>query len=516
MKRIALLLLVCVNLLGGVNLAQGQVRIHNTSDNIAIAGQVLDSAGEVYVNPDSVEITVIFQDGTEAFAATWYNTADAQAADVGSYLVYDAAFDDIDGAKGLGRYEILAKFTYIDQDQAKTWDEMRTLWVTYDSVVIDGSVLAGLSNAISATTIAASAIGQSEIATDAIDADAIKMAAIGQSEIGQFAIDADAVHADLIDKFWNEPRAGHTTQDSYGAGLDTLIANVEAVKSKTDGLNFIGGDVKATLDGELVAVSGFSAGAITASAFADNAIQPGKIAQGTADKIGFYTWNMSHDTAAHFHDSAFGAQWHGWQAGGEGGAGAIPCTLQVVITSGADTTALQGAFLRVYNSDETATAATGTSDANGRAVFSLDAGTFHVYGYQGGYSFVPQPDTVTVSAGGVTDTLWATPFDPGSPATADLCRVYGWVNDLSGADIAGASVRTRVAASPLRLGNLVISPYKLTTTTDSTGYWFLDVIPSGDLTPDTTSYRFEIRYGSGAILRRRVVVPDSTQWFFTW
>jgi hypothetical protein len=198
------------------------------------------------------------------------------------------------------------------------------------------------------------------------------------------------------------------------------------------------------------------------------------------------------------------------------GNGAIPCTLFVVTAVGGDTVALQGVFLRVYNSSETATAAAGTSDANGRTIFTLEETDYLVYAYQSGYEFSPLPETVTVGTDGTTDTLWGAAFDPGSPATADLCRVYGWVYNLSGDTLNGATVNARVIQSPLRFQNVVVSPYKLTTTTDSTGYWRLDLFPSASLTPDTTRYEFTIRFASGAILRRKVAVPDSAQWLLSW
>ena len=198
------------------------------------------------------------------------------------------------------------------------------------------------------------------------------------------------------------------------------------------------------------------------------------------------------------------------------GNGAIPCTLFVMKSNGGDTTALQGVFVRAYNTAETATAAGGTTDANGRVIFSLEAATFHVYGYQSGYLFSPLPETVAVGPSGVTDTLWAIPFDPGIPTAASLCRVYGWIRNLGGDTLAGATIQARITQSPLRYGNLVISPYEMTTTADSTGYWHLDLFPSSTLTPDNTLYEFTIRLSSGAILHRKLTVPNTPQWLLTW
>ncbi len=198
------------------------------------------------------------------------------------------------------------------------------------------------------------------------------------------------------------------------------------------------------------------------------------------------------------------------------GNGAIPCTLFVMRPNGSDTTALQGVFVRVRNSTETATAAGGTTDANGRIIFTLETSTYHAYGYQTGLLFAPQPETLVVGMNGVSDTLWAAQYDPGTPATASVCRVYGWVRNLRGDTLSGATIQARIAQTPLRFGNLVISPYEMTTATDSTGYWFLDLFPTSTLTPNNTQYEFTIRFASGAILHRKLTVPDSSQWLLTW
>ena len=196
------------------------------------------------------------------------------------------------------------------------------------------------------------------------------------------------------------------------------------------------------------------------------------------------------------------------------GDGPAACTLFVMRDLGADTVAVPGVALRVYNAGETATLATGETDANGRIVCSLIADTVRVLGALTGYSIAAA--TVPINLSGANDTLWATAFDPGSPASASLCRVYGWVYNLSGDTIPDASVRARIVDSPLHSGAAIISPYELTTTTDSSGYWFLDLIPSSTLTPDTTRYEFTIRFPSGAILRQRLAVPDTSEWLLSW
>lgn len=198
------------------------------------------------------------------------------------------------------------------------------------------------------------------------------------------------------------------------------------------------------------------------------------------------------------------------------GSGAYPCTLYVMRVNAGDTFAVQGVALRIYNSSETATAAFAITDANGRGIVSLDADSFHVYGYRAGLLFADQPLPVVTTAQGGNDTLWAVSFDPGNPPMPDLCRVHGWVQSLGGVSVDSATVQARIVNPALRFQNVVISPYELTATTDTAGYWYLDLFPSATLDPDTTQYEFTIRYSSGAILRRRVAVPDTTQWQLTW
>ncbi|MFH1893903.1 MAG: hypothetical protein ABIK83_14620 [Candidatus Zixiibacteriota bacterium] len=196
------------------------------------------------------------------------------------------------------------------------------------------------------------------------------------------------------------------------------------------------------------------------------------------------------------------------------GSGAYACSLYYF--NAADSSAIQGVYARVMNSSQTATSAIGITDSDGLVVMSLDDALYHVWSYRVGYIFSPLPDSVVVSAPSIVDSIWATYFDPGSPSSPSLCRVYGWVRDLSGDGITGATVAANVRQSPLRYGSMIISPYFESTVTDTSGYWYLDLIPSGDLDPSTTSYTFSIYYKNGAIAVKSATVPDSTSWVLDW
>ncbi len=197
-----------------------------------------------------------------------------------------------------------------------------------------------------------------------------------------------------------------------------------------------------------------------------------------------------------------------------GGGGAYACSLYCFDAS--DTSAVQGVAVRVLNSAQNATIGLAASDVSGLAVFSLDAASYKIWSFLAGYIFGPMPQELLVDAPSAVDTLWAVPFDPGAPPEPGLCRVYGWVLSLAGEPIEGATVTASLRKPPVRYGPTVLSPFVEWTTTDSTGYWFIDLIPSSDLVPSNTSYHFSIFHEKGAIAVRDVAVPGISTWEFQW
>ncbi len=196
------------------------------------------------------------------------------------------------------------------------------------------------------------------------------------------------------------------------------------------------------------------------------------------------------------------------------GTGAYACTLYAFEST--TQSAVQGVFMRALNSQESATAAIGETNSDGRLLLSLDAAEYHVLPYLTGYDFGTLPKPVTVAASGGCDTIWASRFEPGQSSNMALCRVYGYVHTLGAGGLESVVVTARIGKSPLQAGGAVVSPYAVSTATDSSGYWFLDLIPSSDLQPDDTKYDFTFYYSSGTILRKQVAVPDSTSYWLKW
>ncbi len=192
------------------------------------------------------------------------------------------------------------------------------------------------------------------------------------------------------------------------------------------------------------------------------------------------------------------------------GAGTGASQVSIITKQSSDSAEICGAQVQILNLTQTSTLGLLSTDASGKAAFALDNDTLLVRMYKPGWIF-NVPETLIVS--GNTDTIYyADPFDPGSPPSADLCRVYGWIKDIQNLPLSGAKIEASIKAVPLRYQGVVISPYFKSATTDSDGYWYLDLYPNSILSPDATQYEFLIYSTQGTILRLKAVVPEQSSW----
>jgi len=193
------------------------------------------------------------------------------------------------------------------------------------------------------------------------------------------------------------------------------------------------------------------------------------------------------------------------------GGGTEPETL--IVMSAADSTLIQGARTTIRTLDQSTVKVDGfTTDVNGKLIVDLDPASFFVAVTANNYSLLL--DTLPVAPGGGTDTLWLTEFNPGSPSTPDLCRVYGWVYDLSGLPLSEVTVAAEIPAEyhPVKYSGAIITPFKKMTTTDANGYWQIDLFPNSLLSDQNSRYSFRIEYPSGVVYRTKIEVPDFSSW----
>ncbi len=175
---------------------------------------------------------------------------------------------------------------------------------------------------------------------------------------------------------------------------------------------------------------------------------------------------------------------------------------------------IPGVAVVVRNLEQTALLAAGCTDAGGEVAFNLDSDTLILVATGTCYQFEAF-DTIAVAGTGV-DTLYGEKFDPGTPFSPQLCRVYGWVYLPNGEPEIGAIVTAQLPLGVVRSGQVIVSPRAVTTETDSIGYFYLDLIPSDSLQPPTTMYEMTVSRSDGAILRERLPVPAAPNWRIDW
>jgi hypothetical protein len=193
------------------------------------------------------------------------------------------------------------------------------------------------------------------------------------------------------------------------------------------------------------------------------------------------------------------------------GGGTEACTLFVRQDS---TAPIQSARIVIRTLDQSATKVPGLfTDVNGKGIAELDPASYFISITANNY--VPLVDTLVVSQN-ATWLFNMDPYDPGNPPAPDLCRVYGWVYDIGGENLADVTVSAEIPSDyqPVKYGDVIITPFKKSTCSDSTGYWEIDLFPNSVLSQPDSKYQFVIEYPSGVILKSKAAVPDTVTWQF--
>lgn len=193
------------------------------------------------------------------------------------------------------------------------------------------------------------------------------------------------------------------------------------------------------------------------------------------------------------------------------GGGTEPETL--IAFSVEDSSRIQGARISVRSLDQSTLKVSGlVTDSNGKLLLALDPDSFWVEITAN--SFNQTLDTIIVTEGGGTDSLFMGRFDTGVPPEPGLCRVYGWVYDISGDSLSGVTITAEISREyhPVRYGNAVITPFSLSTLSDSSGYWQIDLIPSALLSDPEIKYMFTVKSNLGVIYRTKKIVPQFPGW----
>ena len=194
-------------------------------------------------------------------------------------------------------------------------------------------------------------------------------------------------------------------------------------------------------------------------------------------------------------------------------------TINIYTKNAADSAAISCFTVEVYDSSSGEAQGGKQTDNNGLATFSLDDDTYTIHLKKTPWTLT-SPQYLTVTADDDT-TYYATAFAPGSPASASMCRIYiNDVRNLQGGEVAGCKLLAEIPSKyqPVTLGEAIRIPARVGATSDNSGYVYLDVYRSTDLTAgDGTSTVKYILYfqdasGTTRAMKEEVEIPDQATW----
>ena len=352
-------------------------------------------------------------------------------------------------------------------------------------------------NGITGAKIADNAIGSTELAADAITASEIQDGAITSSKFAAGAITSTSIATDAIG-------AAQIAANAITSSEAPDLANLDATVSSRSNFNVAS-------DSVIVDMSSFNI-ALDNDTTLVNFLRAGIGGGGGSDSTSIARWVWNTPQSNHTVSGTFGRYLDGPVSGISGGGGLY--AFRIVVYDSSSLQVVPGVRVTIRNLAQTALISTAVSSSQGSVGFNLDPDSFIVIAFSPGYLF-NDADTIAVEAAG-TDTIVGYRFDPGTPSSPELCRVYGWIFDASGAPEPDALISASLPSGVGRIESGIVSPFKVTTVSDSADYFFLDLIPNGSLIPDDSRYEITISRSDGTILRERLTVPQQSNWMLSW
>ena len=265
MKRLLLLVLTMTLFASG---ASGSIQLKATDIFIA-THDVPDTAGTAYTPADSVQVTVIFQDGTESMPATWFFNDDDQAVLTDNNLIFFDAWDDMNGTDGVGTYTVLMRWydgssaaldfqeTYIVQQTtvgveaafnasvtaldslADVLDTLENMEAWVATEVTAAKALDSLADVLDSLENMEAWIATEVTAAKALDSladvlDSLETISTWLQDSLYAVIDSLQNYPARVDLIWNEPLTGatHNIATSSGKRLRALVEPITSVRHR--------------------------------------------------------------------------------------------------------------------------------------------------------------------------------------------------------------------------------------------------------------------------------------------
>lgn len=196
------------------------------------------------------------------------------------------------------------------------------------------------------------------------------------------------------------------------------------------------------------------------------------------------------------------------------GSGTGARTVTITVKNAADSVAISGFEIDVYDSSSGEPQANGTTNSNGVYTCSLDDETYTVHITNPPWSLTsPRRFVIT---GNMDSTFYATRFAPGSPPADSLCVVWGRVKDKHGDPYVGAKVSIWMDVYPVTFAGILIDvATKSVVYTDTLGVFeFSDgIYYSSSLNPSNLKWKVRVKTkNSEWIWQGMVAVPSQASW----
>ncbi|UCC45754.1 MAG: hypothetical protein JSU65_07500 [Candidatus Zixiibacteriota bacterium] len=491
--------------------ASGIVDRTATRDTLSVPFQFLDSLGEAVdaVSGDSVFAVVFSPGGSVVFKDSMaYDDGSIKSCDWedfagGKHYTYTERVSVLDGsstANGVFAYQLVA------------WDNSLSLQTHYYGTfqIANSTLESSLDSSGLAAANSSKALDSLGLIIDSLQATLDSLQ--NQDDwVGNFRY----AYTDSVLRLRGLEIIGTGANDTAvvikgsGAGQAMLAQSTDGIAMKLDGLN--DSDLVANVIGDiggLVTPTDTNSSGDTLARLGDSTAFQGS--GSSASEIADAVWDESQ--SGHTSAGTFGKYLDSEISGISSGTGAYTVTIVVYDTSLAQV--VPGVDLAVRNVSQTALVAIGATGADGSSSFNLDADSFVVVPTTTGYLF-GGCDTVVIS-GSTVDTVVGYRFDPGTPDSPGLCRVYGYLIDVQGYPETSATIRAHLPQGVVRTSGHIVSPFLVSRTSDSTGYFYLDLIPSDSLSGDLTSYEVSISRSDGTVFRKRITVPAVSNWELIW
>lgn len=480
------------------DLIQGAVL--KPTDQITCAVRTIYNDGNL-ATPDSVRIQV-FKNGIE-LSDGWYNSADAEASVIDGWLFFTDQLQDIDGSGGAGHYLILSR----------AYDNDSTLYTPYIyniQVGLDVNIVAISGDSAVADSLeeiyngggATMNLNQMNIISSGNNT-ALYIKGSG----GGMGIYAEGGASSKGVQFKGGSSSGGAGFEINGGGN-----NGTAMLLTGSGTGY---DLDADIYGSIMSVNNAVVPTDTVSSGGTLALkQDSLIYQGNSAELSAEIADSLKNRDSLVFSDGF---WHKIANRSDSGnvsasQGIYAYNLTVIDSSNSQT--VGGVSVAVQNLNQTALVAYGYTNSNGVITMNIYSDSFLVNIFAPGYIFNAY-DTIVVNDN-YSDSILGYQFDPGTPSAPNLCRVYGHLYDINGSPQINATVSASLPGGVVRYNGSIISPYKISTVTNSAGYFALDLIPSDSLNPAGQLYEFTISKSDGTILRQRLEVPDFASWQMSW